>query len=338
MIDTEVISKKDYFIQNSIYKRGNEMQPQVSIICNTFNHAKYIEEAINGFLIQKTTFPIEILIHDDASSDGTADIIRKYASKYSELIKPVFQEENQYSKGISITMRYQIPRAQGKYLAFCEGDDYWTDPEKLQKQYDYMERHEEVSICCHAYSMVDRNGKLIKERHDFEHDSIVPIRRLIGNQLLIPHFATMLVRKSSLEGLDEYFLGERCKDLIYRLYCVTNGIIWYMNQNMSCYRRFVEGSWTERKLNQDTVGQVAGITNRIAFLMKYDEFTNNQYSVDIQDRIEELSFFKDLAMGNYRSAIKNKYFRKASGRQKLYIMTGVFFPDFVTKIRRNNHS
>jgi glycosyltransferase involved in cell wall biosynthesis len=97
--------------------------------------------------MQKTDFQIEVLIHDDASTDGTADIIREYEDKYPEIIKPIYQIENQYSKGIKISQTYNWPRAQGKYMAFCEGDDYWTDPYKLQKQVDFLEKNPEYGMC-----------------------------------------------------------------------------------------------------------------------------------------------------------------------------------------------
>ena len=87
--------------------------------------------------MQKTTFPIEIIIHDDASTDGTAKIVKEYADKYPDLIVPILQTENQYSQGIKPSQNFVFPRARGKYIAFCEGDDYWTDPYKLQKQVDF---------------------------------------------------------------------------------------------------------------------------------------------------------------------------------------------------------
>lgn len=103
------------FIQNS---------PLVSICCTTYNHENFIREAIKGFLIQKTNFPVEIIIHDDASTDGTAIIVKEYADKHPELIIPIFQKENQYSKGVKPFLNYLIPKARGKYIDVCEGDDY----------------------------------------------------------------------------------------------------------------------------------------------------------------------------------------------------------------------
>ena len=127
----------------------SEVIPLVSIDCITYNHKQYIRDAIEGFLMQITNFPVEILIHDDASTDGTVEIIREYEKQYPWLIKPVYQTENQYSKHnsfISIS-KIQYGRALGKYIAFCEGDDYWTDHYKLQKQVDFLESNVWVDNC-----------------------------------------------------------------------------------------------------------------------------------------------------------------------------------------------
>lgn len=121
-------------------------KPLVSICCLSYNHESYIRECLNGFLMQKTNFDFEVLIHDDASTDDTANIIREYEEKYQEIIKPIYQTENQYSKGIGVTRTYNFPRSQGKYIALCEGDDYWTDPLKLQKQVDFLEGNAEYMI------------------------------------------------------------------------------------------------------------------------------------------------------------------------------------------------
>jgi len=123
--------------------------PFVSIVCEVFNHEPYLRQCLDGFLMQKTRFPFEVLIHDDASTDRSADIIREYEKEYPGLFKPIYQVENQYSKGVKIWASIQFPRARGKYIALCEGDDYWTDPLKLQCQVDYLERHPQCSLCFH---------------------------------------------------------------------------------------------------------------------------------------------------------------------------------------------
>lgn len=119
---------------------------------------------MDGFLMQQTNFPIEILIHDDCSTDGTTEIIREYEAKYPDLIFPLYEEENQYQKGKAAEIDfYNYRRARGKYIAYCEGDDYWTDPLKLQKQVDFMEANPEYSVCFHDFQEYDvRTGEYSK--------------------------------------------------------------------------------------------------------------------------------------------------------------------------------
>lgn len=165
----------------------------VSICCLTYNHEKYIREALNGFLMQKTNFDFEILIHDDASTDNTQKIIQEYMNEHPALFKPIFQKENQRSKlGGGMNARFNHPRALGKYIAHCEGDDYWTDPYKLQKQVDFLEANEEYSICAHAVNKISENGEFISvfskpgsySRIDFLHNhSISNLSTVFRNNL-----------------------------------------------------------------------------------------------------------------------------------------------------------
>lgn len=138
--------------------------PLLTIGCITYNHADYISQCIEGFLMQKTTFPFEIIIHDDASTDGTSEIVKKYADKYPDLIKAIIQTENQYSKGGRIYHRFIHPISRGKYIATCEGDDYWTDPYKLQKQVDFLEANPKYVFCGHNF-MNNIDGWITEHRN-----------------------------------------------------------------------------------------------------------------------------------------------------------------------------
>lgn len=131
--------------------------PLVSICCITYNHAPYIKDCLEGMLQQQTTFPIEILIHDDASTDGTEEIIREYAQRHPHLIFPLYETENKFSQGYGDKMDivFNYARAKGRYIAYCEGDDYWTDPLKLQRQVDFLESHADYSVCFHRCSHLD---------------------------------------------------------------------------------------------------------------------------------------------------------------------------------------
>jgi glycosyltransferase involved in cell wall biosynthesis len=121
----------------------------VSIRCITYNHEPYIRQTLEGFVMQKTNFRFEAIVHDDASTDGTAAIIREYAEKYPDIIIPIYETENQYSKRDGSLGRIMNAAVRGQYIAYCEGDDYWTDPYKLQKQVDFLEAHPEYSFCFH---------------------------------------------------------------------------------------------------------------------------------------------------------------------------------------------
>ena len=147
---------------------GNKKK--VGIVQGLLHSPKLIimDEPTNGLdpLMQKTVFSFEILVHDDASTDSTPDIIKTYAEKYPDIIKPILQTENQFSKGINVTQVFQYSRAKGKYIAFCEGDDYWIDSNKLQFQVDWLEQHPQDIGCVHKYIVVDEDENIqnIKEK------------------------------------------------------------------------------------------------------------------------------------------------------------------------------
>ena len=164
--------------QDEITKNWLGVLPIVSICCPTFNHENYIAQALDGLLMQETNFPFEILVHDDASTDGTTNIIKSYQKKYPVIIKPMYQTVNQYQQGRSI-LEINQARAQGKYIAGCEGDDYWIDPYKLQKQVDFLESNPEIFVHSTNACVVDKYGKKIKEnRGDFYDDFVVSVEAL----------------------------------------------------------------------------------------------------------------------------------------------------------------
>lgn len=142
-----------------------DSKPLVSICCTTYNHEPFIRDTIEAFLSQKGNFHIEILINDDASTDGTPSILREYEKRYPDLIKVVYQVENQYSKGIVPLVDLLFPRVKGKYVAICEGDDQWVDENKLHRQVDYMESNSQCVIT---------SGNFIKK---YESKTITPIDR-----------------------------------------------------------------------------------------------------------------------------------------------------------------
>lgn len=141
--------------------------PLVSIRCLVYNHEPFLRQCLDGFVMQQTTFPFEAIVHDDASTDGSAAIIREYAEKYPDIIKPIYETENQYCKHgslMKIIDDHIHPAA--KYIAVCEGDDYWTDHLKLQKQVDFLEGHPDFVLCsgnyrCYYQNEMEFDGKAV---------------------------------------------------------------------------------------------------------------------------------------------------------------------------------
>lgn len=191
----------------------NNNIPTVSVCCITYNQEHYIAQTIEGFLIQKTNFPIEIIIHDDASTDNTKQIVSKYAEKFPALIIPIFQTENQYSKREgSILTRFVFPRAGGKYIAVCEGDDYWTDPQKLQKQVDFLENNPEYGLVYTKVRMYNQQenaysrntfGKPIKSFESlFLSNSIPTATSLFRSSLLEEYYSDIFPFSTSWKMVD----------------------------------------------------------------------------------------------------------------------------------------
>ena len=177
--------------------------PLVSVCCLTYNHAPFVRDCLEGILAQQTSFPIEVLIHDDASTDGTDAIIRQYEQRYPEIVFPMYEEENQFKRGYANKMdiEFNYNRARGKYIAYCEGDDYWTEPLKLQRQVEFMETHPDYSVCFHRSKWYDeKTGKFRKDNCGsfFSHGEEgidITIDMFLKNWITQP--LTMLFRKDS---------------------------------------------------------------------------------------------------------------------------------------------
>lgn len=221
---------------------NEEKEMMVSVVCQTYNHEEFIAECLQSLVSQEVNFCYEILIHDDASTDKTAEIIRKFERKYPSLIKPIYQSVNQWSMGKKVFSGIQLPRCTGKYVAICEGDDYWTDLNKLQKQVDFLEKHNEYSMCFHNAIEHWSDG----QKKDCVFSNIIN-REYTGLEVytnwMIPT-ASVVFRRSILTS--EYATCFQNPHFIYGdivlfLLASSCGKIVGMNDTMSVYRRHAGG-------------------------------------------------------------------------------------------------
>lgn len=221
----------------------------VSISCVTYNHAPFIRQCLEGFLMQKTNFPFEILIHDDASTDGTSDIIREYEEKYPKIFLPIYQKENQYAKNIRrISATFNFPRARGKYIAMCEGDDYWTDPYKLQKQVDFLENNSDINLCCHDWE-VDTNGVITPSPVHYKYREILFFNFETLPWTWITKTNTLMFRKESLDfTVLQRYQYSRDVHIVYHLLKAGRGV--FLPQIMAVYRVHSGGIWGKQSLNK----------------------------------------------------------------------------------------
>ena len=183
--------------------KGDISKPVVSVCCITYNHEPYIEDALEGFLIQETDFPFEIIIHDDASIDRTADIIREYASAYPQIIKIILQTENQYLINVHLPFKNTWDNAKGVYIALCEGDDYWIAPEKLQMQRDKLEQNPEFNFTCTKVKTYNVDSD-IWEESGLWHENILPLSKIIYSSGCIST-PTIFVKSETVKNMPDFF-------------------------------------------------------------------------------------------------------------------------------------
>lgn len=236
-----------------------ENLPLVSISCLTYNHEKFIGQAIESFIHQKTNFPFEVLLHDDASTDNTAAIIREYELKYPKIIKPIYQKENQFSKSISMSVTFQFPRAKGKYITICEGDDFWLDPYKLQKQVDLLESMVDKNIVAVVTNVVtcDMDGNIIENEK-----LVTPPVNKEGSYNLHDFFKndfhyytpTVMFRSSLIENITSKMhrqFNEFFGDWLLWIFLHLEGDFYFLNQSTAAYR-----------INLNSVTHTVNLVNR----------------------------------------------------------------------------
>ena len=265
------------------------MQPKLTILCTAYNHKNFIRQALDGFIMQKTNFPFEVIVHDDASTDGTAEIIKEYQKKYPEIIKPVFQKQNQFSLGKDILIDFMLNKIHSPYVAINEGDDYWTDSLKLQKQFDLMEKHPEIDICTHCATMIKAShGKKIGTLSPANKFMIFSVDSVIKGGGGFVATNSIFYRKQLNNKVPDFRLFYSF-DYTLQIHGSIRGGMLYLPDNMSVYRSFVPGSWSQRMNNTESIEKHLKKLQQMFLLL--DEETHYEYTDIIKDKMSEAGFY-----------------------------------------------
>ena len=241
--------------------KESEYKYMVCTQCFTFNHAPYIVDAMNGFVMQKTTFPVITIIVDDASTDGEQEVIRNYLAEHFQ--SPYRTDETEYARIICarhktnnncefvvVLLKYNhfsIKKSKfpylsewldnAKYHAICEGDDYWVDNEKLQIQFDAIELHPNMRMCTHAYKVVTDFKSGLGDTHTLKEDGILDTGLVIEN-VQCPQTASFFYRSELQKEFPQFFKKLDVGDYPLRVYAAITGGIYYIDRVMSCYRKY----------------------------------------------------------------------------------------------------
>ncbi|MBR6981966.1 MAG: glycosyltransferase [Ruminococcus sp.] len=257
-----------------------EQKPLVGIKCLAYNHEKTIRQCLDGFVNQKTNFPFIAVVHDDASTDHTADIIREYAEEYPDIIKPIFEEKNLYQQGKFDLIEGSINQAMDgcKYVALCEGDDYWISPDKLQRQVDYLEANPDYSMCCTDSVVLTEHGE--EDWCISGKDTDLPLEDLIIRGGLYFATAGIIYKKSVKDNYPECCKQCSVGDHPLQIMCGLKGKVRYFSEKMVAYRFAMGNSWSATRKNMDIDKLICSWKTSIIMLEgldAYSEYRNSNY-------------------------------------------------------------
>lgn len=257
-------------------------KPLVSIKCLVYNHEPYLRQCLDGFVMQKTNFPFEAIVHDDASTDHSADIIREYAEKYPDIIKPIYETENQWSKHDGSLKHIMNDACSGKYIALCEGDDFWIDPQKLQRQVNILEAHPSYTMCYNRtkhYS--DKKGKYIGENRSYNKNQIASPNDIILKGGEFVPTCSIIYRKDIESNMPVFYTQCYIGDYPLQILSALKGEVFYIDKIMSVYRMDNQNSWTskaqiiDKHLTEELILQKKTVFNMlVGFACKTESFRN----------------------------------------------------------------
>jgi len=240
--------------------------------------------------MQQTDFHYDILLHDDASTDGTADICRAYAARYPDKITLMAQQVNQYTIDRRIQSHILIPRVMAKYTAILDGDDYWTDPLKLQKQVGYLEEHPDCTLCIGGADVVDVNNNVVGHVKPYDVDRVVDPADMIRGGGGFNATNTIVMPTQLLKDLPEFADHVEAEDIPFQLLGALSGYAWYIADTLMAYRIAVPGSWSTRQYASRMETRIKTSRDLIALNEGYDAFSGGTYHDAFVDAIRYQEF------------------------------------------------
>lgn len=293
------------------------VKPLVSVLCVTYNQEKYIAQAIESFLMQKTNFQFEIIIHDDASTDKTTSIIQNYASQYPLIIRPLFEKQNQYSRGKQGFLNNMFKVAKGKYIALCEGDDYWLSPDKLQIQVDFLQGNPDYSVCFHPVKVFFENDKhkdyIFPE---FSKKTVFSTAGLLKQNFIQTSSAMYKKQKYGVLPTDV-----TPHDWYFHLYHAQFGKIGFIDQVMSTYRRHPGGLWWNSYKDINKIWKNFGVEHLSLFVELLKIYGKNPAHKRILDQhIAEMIDNLIKANGKNGSGLLTKAFNKYPDLAEYFVL------------------
>lgn len=260
-----------------------EKQPIVSVVCLTYNQEDVISDALDSILAQITTFHFNVLVHDDCSQDKTVEVVRRYQELYPERIELITEEENQYQQGKSV-LGVVSKFISSKYVAICDGDDYWTSSNKLQKQYDYLESHAECALVCHAADVTEAaSGRVIDELSIAKVESDFTVEDIIERGGWTWAASSMFFRSEGFM-LPSAYSGWGVGDFPRSIYLATMGPVHYFPEKMSVYRQGGKSSWTQQ-MREDGTALARSLQKRANGLERFNEATEYRYNACVTKRV-----------------------------------------------------
>ncbi len=260
---------------------SNEIK--LTVICETYNQERYIRQCLDSLVNQNANFRYQIVVHDDASNDSTTQIILDYANRYPDLIIPIIQKKNLYSQGKSDSP-FIASKIKGKYLAFCEGDDWWLSSDKLQVQYDYMEQHPDCSLCVHDAKLFDDNRNcFIGNLPSSGPERDITVKEIIENGGWYLGTNTMLFKAEDYV-LPKCYLNWGVGDYPRAIYLGIKGRVHFLSEVMAVHRVNAAGSWTKRTSEDIKIREAAN--KKIINGLKAVDIATNRKFHDSFDKAE----------------------------------------------------